>query len=210
VLVRFRQEVQEVPRRLRCPAPPLADSAIRLDPIDERYVPDFERLLLDPEVVRNTRVPSSPPPDFASLWVGRYVVGWQDGSRAGFAFLSPEAAFLGFGGIVDLDLDARQGEIGYVVAAEARGRGAASRALQLITGWAIDELGLERVELHIDLENTASIRVAERCAYVREGVLRSLHLKEEVRGDTAIYSLLRSDLRRRGQIEREHHTQGGG
>ena len=195
MLVRLRQEVQEVPRGLRPPARPLADDTIRLEPLDDRYVPDFERLLQDPEVVRNTRVPSSPPPDFASMWVGRYIEGWRDGSRAGFAILSPEAEFLGFGGVVDLDLDARQGEIGYVVAQEARGRGVAGRALRLITAWALGELGLERVELHIDSENTASIRVAERCAYVREGVLRSFHFKEDIRADTVIYSLLRADPR---------------
>jgi len=193
--VRLRQEVQEVPRGLRPPSPPLADDAIRLDPLAPRYVPDFERLLEDPDVVRNTRVPSSPPPDFASSWIARYADGWQDGSRAGFAILSHEAVFLGFGGVVDLDLDAAQGEIGYVVAPGARGRGVASRALRLITGWALDELGLERVELHIDPDNTASIRVAERCAYIREGVMRSLHFKESIRGETVIYSLLRTDPR---------------
>jgi RimJ/RimL family protein N-acetyltransferase len=184
-----------VPRRLRAPSPPLADDAVRLDPLDERYVTDFERLLDDPDVVRYTRVPSVPPPDFAAAWVGRYVEGWEDGSRAGFAIVSPGARFLGFGGVVDLDFDAAQGEIGYVVAPEARGRGVAGRALRLITGWALGELGLERVELHIDPENTPSIRVAERCAYIREGVLRSLHFKEGLRADTAIYSLLRGDPR---------------
>ena len=195
MLVRFRQEVQEVPRRLRAPSPPLADDAIRLDPLGERYAADFERLLDDPEVVRNTRVPSVPPPGFASAWVGRYVRGWEDGSCAGFGIVSHEGRFLGFGGVVDLDLDAAQGEIGYVVAPEERGRGVARRALSLITGWALGDLGLERVELHIDPENAASIRVAERCGYVREGVLRSLHFKEGLRGDTAIYSLLRADPR---------------
>jgi len=180
---------------LRPPARSLADDTIRLEPLDERFVPDFERLLEDPEVVRNTRVPSSPPPDFASQWVGRYVEGWQDGSRAGFAILSLEGVFLGLAGVVDLDLDASQGEIGYVVTPAARGRGVASRALRLVTGWAIDGLGLERVELRIDPLNTPSIRVAERCAYVREGVLRSLHFKEDLRGDTAIYSVLRADRR---------------
>ena len=184
-----------MPRGLRPPARPLADDTIRLEPLDDCHVPDFERLLQDPEVVRNTRVPSSRPPDFASMWVGRYIEGWRDGSRAGFAILSPEAEFLGFGGVVDLDLAARQGEIGYVVAPEARGRGVAGSALRLITAWALGELGLERVELHIDSENTASIRVAERCAYVREGVLRSLHFKEDIRADPVIYSLLRADLR---------------
>jgi RimJ/RimL family protein N-acetyltransferase len=184
-----------VPRRLRRPSPQLADDAIRLDPLDERYVPDFEKLLDDPEVVRNTRVPSSPPQGFGDDWVERYVGGWRDGTRAGFAILGRDGEFLGFVAIVDLDLDARQGEIGYVVARSARGRGVARRALRLVTDWAFDGLGLARVELHIDRQNVASIRVAERCGYVREGVLRSLHFKEGVRGDTAVYALLPADPR---------------
>ena len=94
--------------------------------------------------------------------------------------LSHEAEFLGFSGVVDLDVEARQGEIGYVVAPEARGRGVAGPRLRLVTDWALDGLGLQRVELHIDPDNDASIRVAERCGYVREGVLRSLHFKEDI------------------------------
>jgi ribosomal-protein-alanine N-acetyltransferase len=195
VLVRLGQEVQEVPRRLTAPEPPLADDAIRLQPLDERFVPDFEAMLDDPEIVRNTRVPSSPPAGFAATWVGRYIRGWQDGSCAGFAILSEAGEYLGFAAIVDLQLRARQGEIGYVVAPEARGRGVAQRALRLVTGWALDGLGLERVELHIDPANAASIRVAERCGYVREGVFRSLYFKEGQRADTAIYTLLASDRR---------------
>jgi RimJ/RimL family protein N-acetyltransferase len=182
-----------VPRGLRPPSPPLADDAIRLVPLAIGYVPDFERLLEDPEVVRNTRVPSSPPPDFASAWVNRYVQGWQDGSRAGFAIHSHEAVFLGFGGVVDLDLDAAQGEIGYVVAAEARGRGIATQAVGLLTRWGFDELELERITLVIDVANAVSEKVAERCGYVREGTLRSAHVKEGLRADTGIWSRLRTD-----------------
>ena len=184
-----------MPRGLVPPSPPLADDAILLDPLDERYIPDFERLIEDPQVVRNTRVPSVPRPEFVPTWLELYVEGWREGTRAGFAILSPEREFLGFGGIVDLDLDASQGEIGYVVAREARGRGIAGRALRLLSDWAFDELRLLRIELHIDAENAASIRVAERCGYVHEGVLRSLHFKEELRTDTAIYSLLPADRR---------------
>jgi RimJ/RimL family protein N-acetyltransferase len=182
-----------VPRGLTPPEPPLADDTIRLEPLDDRHVSDFEGLLQDPEVVRNTRVPSNPPPGFAGTWLNRYVEGWRDGTRAGFAILGEQGDFLGFVAIVDMNLDERQGEIGYVVARAARGRGVAGRALGLITDWALDGLGLERVELHIDPENIASIRVAERSGYVREGVLRSLYFKEGQRGDTAIYSLLPTD-----------------
>ena len=177
------------------PDPPLADDVIRLDPLSERYIPDFERLLADPETIRNTRVPSNAPPGFAKRWIGRYAGGWQDGSCAGFAVLGGDGAFLGFAAVVDLDLEARQGEIGYVIAPEARGRGVAGRALRLTTAWALDGLGLERVELRIDTQNEPSIRVAERCGYVREGVFRSLHLKEDIRTDVVVYSLLAGDPR---------------
>jgi [ribosomal protein S5]-alanine N-acetyltransferase len=195
LLVRFRQEVQEVPRRLRRPSPPLADDAVKLEPLDSRYVPDFERLVVDPEIVRNTRVPAAPPPGFAATWVGRYEQGWQDGSRAGFAILSREDEFLGMAAIVDLDLDAQQGEIGYLVAEPARGRGVAGRALRLVTDWALGDLGLRRVELLIDVDNAASIRVADRAGYRREGVLRSFHIEGDRRADMIVYSLLPDDLR---------------
>ena len=46
----------------------------------------------------------------------------------------------------------------------------------------------------ISVENDASKRVAERCGYRREGVLRSTYVKEGVRDDTEIWSRLPTDL----------------
>jgi RimJ/RimL family protein N-acetyltransferase len=45
----------------------------------------------------------------------------------------------------------------------------------------------------LSVENAASERVAERCGYVREGVMRSIHVKQDVRVDAAIWSRLPSD-----------------
>ena len=193
MLVRLGQEVQEVPRGLTPPSAPLADDLILLEPLDERFAPNFAQLLADEDIVRFTRVPSNAGPGFAEAWVGRYVTGWNEGSRAGFAILSHEGEFLGMAAIVDLDLAGRQGEIGYMVAEAARGRGVAGRSLELVTRWALGSLGLERVELRISTDNGASVRVAERAGYHREGILRSQHLKEDIRGDVLIYSRLASD-----------------
>ena len=44
----------------------------------------------------------------------------------------------------------------------------AARALELLTAWAFDDLGLTRLVLEIDELNTASIRVAQRCGFVRQ------------------------------------------
>ncbi|HKH29574.1 MAG TPA: GNAT family N-acetyltransferase [Gaiellaceae bacterium] len=178
---------------LQPPSTPLADDAIRLVPMEARHVPGFEALLEDDDVRRHTRVPSEPPPDYGKTWLGRYEQGWRDGSRAGFAIESREGEFLGLGMIVQVDWEGRQGEIGYVVGRAARGRGVATRTLRLLTDWAFEELGLERIELWIDVENPGSERVAERGGYVREGVLRSYWFKEDIRRDFGIWSRLHSD-----------------
>ena len=63
--------------------------------------------------------------------------------------------------------------MGYRLAEPARGRGVATEAVRLLAGWALGVLRLERLELMIHPENTASQRVAERCGFKREGLLRS-------------------------------------
>jgi RimJ/RimL family protein N-acetyltransferase len=50
-----------------------------------------------------------------------------------------------------------------------------------------------RLELLISVENPASKRVAERCGYAVEGVLRSMHVREGFREDTEIWSRLPGD-----------------
>jgi RimJ/RimL family protein N-acetyltransferase len=158
---------------LRPPDPPLADDAIRLVPMEARHVPGIDALLEDGDVQRHTRVPSEPPPGYGKTWLGRYEEGWRDGTRAGFAIEGHDGEFLGLGMVINIELQGRQAEIGYVVGRAARGRGIATRTLRLLTDWGFGELGLERIELWIDVENTGSERVAERAGYVREGVLRS-------------------------------------
>jgi RimJ/RimL family protein N-acetyltransferase len=104
-----------------------------------------------------------------------------------------DGEFLGIAVAPQIDRAARTAELGYVVAPAARGRGVASEALRLLTEWAFAELGMERLELLISVENEASKRVAARCGYVREGVLRSHWVKGELREDTELWARLPSD-----------------
>ena len=166
---------------------------ITLAPLAREHLPAVEELLRDPDVLRFTRVPEPPPPDFAETWLGLYERGRRDGTREGFAVVDGDGEFLGLALAPRIEREARTAELGYVVAPAARGRGVATTALRLLTEWALAELGALRLELLIGVTNGASKRVAERNGYRFEGVLRSLHFKQGVRVDTEIWSRLLGD-----------------
>ena len=88
-----------------------------------------------------------------------------------------------------------RGRIGYWVAAPIRGRGVCTRALRILARYALNELGLQRVDLITDPDNAASQRVAEKDGFRREGVLRA-HLRHpdgRIR-DSVMFSLLPGEL----------------
>jgi RimJ/RimL family protein N-acetyltransferase len=181
------------PRLLTRPDPPLADDEVRLEPLTQAHVPVFVEFVRDDTIQRFTLVPSDPDEPFVRRWIRRYEDGWDDGSRAGFAVTDHSGTVLGFAAIVQLELEAREGEIGYLIAPAARGRGAASRAVRLLTDWGFESLDLVRLELRIDVDNGPSERVAERAGYERDGVLRSKHIKEGLRAHLGVWSRLRDD-----------------
>lgn len=88
------------------------------------------------------------------------------------------------------------GEIGYWLRADARGRGAITRALRVVSAWAFGRGPVERLQLRADVENVPSRRAAEKAGYQLEGVLRNVYwnARLERRQDWALYSLLRDEL----------------
>jgi RimJ/RimL family protein N-acetyltransferase len=170
----------------------MQDGEVRLEPLGSAHLKGLAELGRDPDVQRFTYVPSPWIDGFERRWLERYDQ--PNGQRAGFAIVdNASGEFLGMAALVKLDREAREAEAGYIVAPAARGRGIAVRALRMLTDWSLQELGLERIELRIETENEPSIRVAERAAFVREGVLRSVHFKKGQRADIAVYSRLATD-----------------
>ena len=166
---------------------------IRLERLNASHLDDVRALVADPEVLRYTRIPEPPPERFAGTWIASYDAGRNDGTREGFAAIARDGEFVGLGLAPEIDRTDGEIELGYVVPARARGRGVAGEILSLLTAWAFAEVGALRAYLIIDLENRASERVAERCGYVREGVMRSIHVKQGRRSDAGLWSRLPSD-----------------
>jgi RimJ/RimL family protein N-acetyltransferase len=165
---------------------------VRLVPFAPNHRPVVTSLAADPLVRRFSRIPDPPPTDLAAQWLERYEDGRRHGTRAAFAILAG-GAVAGMAVAPRIDQEARTAELGYLILRKARGHGIATSALRLLSDWAFAECGLVRLELRINVENQLSKRVASKCGYSMEGVLRSIHQKQEVRIDCEIWSRLVTD-----------------
>jgi [ribosomal protein S5]-alanine N-acetyltransferase len=85
--------------------------------------------------------------------------------------------------------DPALGEIGYLLAAEARGRGFATRAVSVLVDWALRELTMDRVQALVDPDNPRWAAVLERLGFQREGLLRRYRAGESGREDRVMYAL---------------------
>ena len=166
---------------------------LAFEPLLPHHADALAPILADADALRFTRLPEPVPAGFARTWIARYEQGRVNGTSEGFAMRLADGTFAGLALAPAIDRPARELELGYLVSPAARGRGVATEALRMLTRWAFEEVGALRVHLIINVENVPSSRVAARCGYVREGVLRSMHLKQDVRIDAELWSRLPSD-----------------
>jgi RimJ/RimL family protein N-acetyltransferase len=164
---------------------------VRLDPLAEDHLPLLDALIADAESLRFTRIPEPPPPGFPRHWLDSYEAGRRDGTREAFAAFD-DGTFVGLALAPAIERGPREAELGYIVTPQARGRGMATAMLRALTDWAFEQ-GILRATLIINVENTASQRVAERCGYVREGVMRSIYFKDDRRTNATLWSRLPTD-----------------
>jgi RimJ/RimL family protein N-acetyltransferase len=88
------------------------------------------------------------------------------------------------------DWEVRSAEIGYGVRGDERGKGYATEALVAVSRWALSTGGVQRAWLTANTDNVASVRVAEKAGFTREGTLRRAGLEDDGLHDLAVFSLL--------------------
>jgi RimJ/RimL family protein N-acetyltransferase len=170
----------------------LTDDVVRLRPFRDDDVPAIAAACADPQITRFTvGVPHPYTQEDARAYVERAEREWSHGQGRPLAIADADTDELL--GAIEVRLG-EEGSIGYWMAPAARGRGIATRALVLLSRWAVADGGVERLALTTHPENLASQRVAEKAGFVREGVLRSHMRFREGRRDSVLFSLLPSDL----------------
>lgn len=87
----------------------------------------------------------------------------------------------------------RRGEISYIIARNAWGKGTVSEALRVMLDYGFKEMNLHSVEAGVTPGNEGSTRLLERLGFRLEGHLRESYLAEDRFVDSLIYSLLQRD-----------------
>jgi RimJ/RimL family protein N-acetyltransferase len=152
--------------------PTLRDGDLVLRPKRADDVDALTAACQDPEIPRWTFVPSPYTRDDAVAYLARSAEEEAAGSTVNL--LAVDAAddrLLGSFSLMEIDRETGYGELGYWVAADARGRGIATRALRLLADWARDELALTRLDVLPHKDNVASRRVAEKAGFTDTGEL---------------------------------------
>jgi ribosomal-protein-serine acetyltransferase len=118
---------------------------------------------------------------------------WDKGISYDFAITDSKSGyFLGGCGLNDINASNRFANLGYWVRSTSTKHGIATAATLLLSQFAFNELKLNRVEILIAIENTASQRVAEKAGAKREGILRNRFLLNDKVHDAVMFSLIPS------------------
>jgi RimJ/RimL family protein N-acetyltransferase len=127
-------------------------------------------------------------------WIGQQRDLWTQDRAYEFAVVDPaRGGFLGGCGVNSVSRLHRFANLGYWIRSSALGRGVATAAARLVARFSFDRLDLQRLELVIEPENAASIRVAEKLGARREGLLRSRLNVENDQRDALMFSLVAGD-----------------
>lgn len=150
----------------------------------------------DPDIGRWTRVPHPYGPDDAHAFVSLAALARREQTGAYFVIVDQSDALLGTIGLTEIDHEGLTAELGYLLAAPARGRGVATRAVAALVDWGFSA-GLCRIQAHVLVGNDSSCRLLSRVGFVEEGVLRSMPADSCGVGldrvDMHLFSRIRSD-----------------
>ena len=163
----------------------LEDGDVALRPVMAGDVPALRAALEDEELQRWFPV-ETPVTD-------RSALAYVDSERNWHAVVGALGGDL-LGAIGWRPVDQGIVQVFYWITREARGRGVATKALELVSAWAFERLGAPRVQLLVEPENVGSQRVAEKAGFTCEGLLRSYMDFHDTRRDAFMFSLLPGEL----------------
>ncbi|ETK31327.1 GNAT family N-acetyltransferase [Microbispora sp. ATCC PTA-5024] len=166
-----------------------------LRPFGPRDVAEVRQVIADG--AHTTALPPGAPGHASGIgqWLSHGVHElWRSGQGIHLAMFSKEGV-VGSISLFKAQWGAGTAEVGYGVHPAHRRRGYATEAVRGLTSRLLGEGVLRRVELRANADNVASVRVAEKAGFTREGLLRGAGFEDDGPHDLLVFGLLQGDGR---------------
>lgn len=161
--------------------PTVVGEHITLRPYRASDAPLIFEVCQDEAIQRYTSVPEPYTLADAESFIERTHAQWEAREEATFAAVDGVDSLMASIGLMKIDEQAHEGEIGYWVVPWARGLGVARTAVVRLADWGHQQLGITRFRLRIEETNAASIAAALAAGAVASDVLEPVELKGTIR-----------------------------
>ncbi len=127
-----------------------------------------------------------------AIWIEQY----NDLQKYEWAIeLKETGSVIGSIGLLNIDNQNENCEIGYCIGRLYWGKGITAEAAKAVINFGLKEVGFQRITGRHDCENTASGRVMQKCGLTHEGVLRKINKNNKGElVDCTYYSILKDEL----------------
>ena len=173
--------------------PTLAHGLIALRPASEADIPKIYEACQDPLIPRFTTVPANYRMADAEFFI-REKGPMHFAQKKELLFVITEGHIPGeeFCGVISLhtiNLGDHTAELGYWIAAPARGKGIGTTAAKMITEYGLTTMGFRRIEALVDIANEASKALLTTAGYELEGIMRQKVTRSDAsQKDMALYA----------------------
>jgi RimJ/RimL family protein N-acetyltransferase len=176
-------------------APDLRDGPVRLRELRDDDAARFADALQDEGIFDGAYSGNLAADEAAVLaYIGKTRPEAERGERILLTIADESDRMVGLGMAFHFNDRNRDCEIGFWLHPDARGAGVGTRAVRLLTGWAMHALGVERVYAMTRPENTGSRPLLERAGFTLDGTIRgNERTADGTRRDAVSYTILYTD-----------------
>lgn len=154
---------------------------------------DWHRYLSDPRVNEFTSAPEMAVPDVEGL-VAMFATNFLGKTQIRWALTVPESPkMIGDCGYNTFFARDGRAEIGYNLAPEYWRRGIMTNALSAVIDYGFSNLGLNKIEATVGVNNARSSGLLRKLGFHLEGTLRDYRNRRGVFGDSLFFGLLRRE-----------------
>jgi RimJ/RimL family protein N-acetyltransferase len=149
----------------------------------------------DPRLAVDWGIEDVPDEEVARAWTTEHAELWDEGHGRHFAVADPAYDSL-IGGVNFHRIEPmhHRAEVGFWLAPGARGRGIGSAAVAAACRWAFERWDLARIEMTTLPDNAASLALARKIGFQREGLLRSRNFERGAQVDIVMLGVLAGEL----------------